>query len=479
MHWLNVLTALIFAILLGKHVAWIVCPYWAKFMPKIWETAVHCVKKAKEVNKDEHSWHNMFFSFVVAVLHRALISRRISHNEKDRFLVDEQNVQPVEKQVLVDLLEWAKFADWAYPFDKNYSNLEDCLNQQGYSLHSHVKDAQPGRVAHYVAINHTEKIILIVPRGSWSTSDIVTNLAGLPVDQQLEQRADDVRLRRIWSHEGFLTAATALAEEYTEFIESTMLQNDDYNLQIVGHSLGAAVACLLGIILRSRLPMLKEPTRLQIFAYAPPPCLNDEASEAVAPFVTSIVWNEDVVPTLSVRNFVSTCKVLAHLNGREKEVYKQFPLPRALFSAVTSLLGFQTISEHRLDDIQADALEYLKTKHHEQQQQQDQQKSSDMSPELFVPGKVIYLWERVHKNVPTGYINGVTAQGSTFRHLAFVVPTTKSVGNHFLASYKEGMQRFLDQADSDDYKECRQSLVLQHRNSLTTPLTYDMERLGG
>jgi hypothetical protein len=59
----------------------------------------------------------------------------------------------------------------------------------------------------------------------------------------------------IYGHEGILVAANRLANDVELLVEELLLPNQ-YKLLITGHSLGAGVAALLGVILRSKFPTL-------------------------------------------------------------------------------------------------------------------------------------------------------------------------------------------------------------------------------
>ncbi|XP_010999987.1 PREDICTED: uncharacterized protein LOC105107673 isoform X2 [Populus euphratica] len=69
---------------------------------------------------------------------------------------------------------------------------------------------------------------------------------------------------------------------------------DGYSLRIVGHSLGGAIAALLGLRLYRQYPAL------HVYAYGPLPCVDLVIAEACSEFVTSIVHNNEFSARLSV-----------------------------------------------------------------------------------------------------------------------------------------------------------------------------------
>ncbi|KAJ7957348.1 Sn1-specific diacylglycerol lipase beta [Quillaja saponaria] len=67
-----------------------------------------------------------------------------------------------------------------------------------------------------------------------------------------------------------------------------------YNVRIVGHSLGGAIAALLGLRLYRRYP------NLHVYAYGPLPCLDSVVANACSEFVTSIVHDNEFSSRLSI-----------------------------------------------------------------------------------------------------------------------------------------------------------------------------------
>ena len=64
-----------------------------------------------------------------------------------------------------------------------------------------------------------------------------------------------------------------------------------FRLRLVGHSLGAATACLLAIMLRRRSyeELGFSPDIVSAVGYATPPCVSKELAESCADFVTTVV----------------------------------------------------------------------------------------------------------------------------------------------------------------------------------------------
>ncbi|OAY69329.1 hypothetical protein ACMD2_24126 [Ananas comosus] len=71
-----------------------------------------------------------------------------------------------------------------------------------------------------------------------------------------------------------------------------------YKVHIVGHSLGGAVATLLGLRLYGRYP------NLHVYAYGTLPCLDFVLAEACSDFITTIVYNDEYSARLSVSSIL-------------------------------------------------------------------------------------------------------------------------------------------------------------------------------
>ncbi|KAG8054329.1 hypothetical protein GUJ93_ZPchr0001g31284 [Zizania palustris] len=71
-----------------------------------------------------------------------------------------------------------------------------------------------------------------------------------------------------------------------------------YNIEIVGHSLGGAVAALLGIRLYGRFP------KLHVYAYGAAPCVDYMIADACSQFVTSIVHSDEFSARLSMNSII-------------------------------------------------------------------------------------------------------------------------------------------------------------------------------
>ena len=261
------------------------------------------------------------------------ISSRSATNEIVSTVDNNNNNQNRHVQLLYGMDELFEFADWAYDEIPNDKPLKVALREVGFVLVRHDKIALPGQVAHYVAISKERKIALIGIKGTSNFEDLLTDCCGQAVSFNLTTPfvpggiTTDLRC-----HEGILLAATRLADDVDTLIEELLLPNQ-YKLVITGHSLGAGVAAVLGILLRSRFPQLQAESErttfkddnghddlpLRVVAFASPPVLDHDNALACASFCTTVVNNSDVVPRASLSNLVVLLEFLKAVSQRLEE----------------------------------------------------------------------------------------------------------------------------------------------------------------
>ena len=165
----------------------------------------------------------------------------------------------VMEEELSALSKYLDFADWAYL--ESQIQVEKLLRPLDYKLIRFDNATEPGRVGHYIAVHHEQKQVVIAIKGTSTLSDVFTDLIGKAVPHTMEG-GEEIRF-----HEGMYTAARLLEEDTFHLVERFFVPQG-YKLNICGHSLGAGVSSILGMILRKRLPRLD----LQVYAFATPAC---------------------------------------------------------------------------------------------------------------------------------------------------------------------------------------------------------------
>lgn len=129
-------------------------------------------------------------------------------------------------------------------------------------------------------------------RGSWSVSDIFTDLAAIPRAFNAPGLPPDTV-----AHHGMSICCEKILASLMEdnLLDKALNQYPDYDFVITGHSLGAGLAVLLGAKLRSTY------TSLRVFAFATPSgLLSREAVKFTEQFVMTVVIGDDFVARISI-----------------------------------------------------------------------------------------------------------------------------------------------------------------------------------
>ncbi|XP_058141746.1 diacylglycerol lipase-beta isoform X3 [Dasypus novemcinctus] len=161
-----------------------------------------------------------------------------------------------------------------------------------------------------VALDHQREAVVVSVRGTMSLQDILTDLSAESETLDVECEVQDCL-----AHKGISQAARYV---YQRLINDGILSQafsiaPEYRLVIVGHSLGAGAAALLGIMLRSAYPQVR------CYTFSPPRgLLSKSLHEYSKNFIVSLVLGMDVIPRLSVTNLEDLKKrllrVVAHCN---------------------------------------------------------------------------------------------------------------------------------------------------------------------
>ncbi len=93
----------------------------------------------------------------------------------------------------------------------------------------------------------------------------------------------------------FLLSSDSLAKQRTAgiaemTIDTVQAVKDDYQVTLVGHSLGAGAAALLAMMLRA-----KGITNMHCYAFAPPMCCEPDLAASCSDHVTSVVFRDDII----------------------------------------------------------------------------------------------------------------------------------------------------------------------------------------
>lgn len=177
--------------------------------------------------------------------------------------------------------------------------------------------------AYFIVVLHHARTVVIAVRGTETPEDLITDglcrectLSAEDLDGLMSHPCSDIRqnIKTSFPHYGHSGIAVAARELFLQiegnrgnsgdeepalrsYLSSLMgpgCECDGYKLRIVGHSLGGAIAAMLGLRLYNRYP------NLHVYAYGSLPCVDSVVAEACSDFVTSIVYNNEFSARLSV-----------------------------------------------------------------------------------------------------------------------------------------------------------------------------------
>ena len=173
-----------------------------------------------------------------------------------------------------------------------------------------------------IVLDHRWKTVVLAIRGTLSIEDCIVDvlvdpesLEGLGAEYGFDGQGQAC-------HSGALDETRWIMDDLRahRILERLLLgpncEYPHYNLRIVGHSLGAACACLLSFMLRRQYPTLR------CVCYSPPGgFITRKLAEGCKDFVSSFVLDSDLVPRLSVDS-------MEHLRNEVLEVIGRIKVPK-------------------------------------------------------------------------------------------------------------------------------------------------------
>ncbi|XP_015942351.1 uncharacterized protein LOC107467700 isoform X1 [Arachis duranensis] len=178
------------------------------------------------------------------------------------------------------------------------------------------------QAAYFIVVLHHLRTVVITIRGTETPEDLITDglckectlstkdLAGLTNCSHIPSNIKKIVTSSFphHAHSGIVEAARELFMQIEgnadiHSTESYGLLSQllgvgcecyGYNIRIVGHSLGGAIAALLGLQLYSRYP------NLHVYSFGPLPCVDFVVANACSEFITSIIYGNEFSSRLSI-----------------------------------------------------------------------------------------------------------------------------------------------------------------------------------
>lgn len=163
--------------------------------------------------------------------------------------------------------------------------------------------------AHFIVLDHRERAVILVIRGSLDLEDVVTIVEVAPTHH-------DERLLGRGCHGGMAAAARTLVARHERLLRDTLHRHPGYRLDLAGHSLGAGIATFAAVLLQRALP---HRTVVHAYAFAPPCSLPLRESGRHDALVDAYVYAADVVPRLSVGSVHGLCEAVEAVTRRHDD----------------------------------------------------------------------------------------------------------------------------------------------------------------
>ncbi|CAG9814969.1 unnamed protein product [Phaedon cochleariae] len=243
-----------------------------------------------------------------------------------------------------------------------------------------------GQTPFFVAIDYDRKKVVISIRGTLSMKDILTDLNAEGETLPLSPPRDD------WlGHKGMVQAAQYILEKLDEeqLIERAWSHKvergtGDFGIVIVGHSLGAGTASILGILLRQRHP------DLLCYCYSPPGgLLSSPAVDYTKEFTVSVVVGKDVVPRIGLHQMETLRTDLINAIKRSVD-----PKWKTIACSVLCCGCSQPTSAVELSTGEKDVSEYMRCKENARclgLHPSDSSIALTSHQPLFPPGRIVHI----------------------------------------------------------------------------------------
>ncbi|KFA47516.1 hypothetical protein S40293_02180 [Stachybotrys chartarum IBT 40293] len=203
-------------------------------------------------------------------------------------------------------------------------------------------------LVHYISLDHEAKAVVLVCRGTLGFEDVLADLA-----------CDYTYLkwggRNYKVHKGIHASAQRLLYggdgRVLVTLKEALREFPDFGLVMCGHSLGGAVASLLGVMLSEPNPTgtgfvtssLQTPKevymrlpagrRIHVYAYGPPGSMSRSLSKITRGLITSVVHGNDLVPSLSLGTLHDFQSVAASVRNDKKV---QLDIRQRIWSSITA-----------------------------------------------------------------------------------------------------------------------------------------------
>ena len=166
--------------------------------------------------------------------------------------------------------------------------------------------------AFYVAVDREKENIVLAVRGTLESSDMITDVVSRPIKAQFPTKASNPSIVG-HVHSGIWAAANFVLEQSLPYLQNAVKSNPEYPILVTGHSMGGGCAALLALLLRTH-PDLDNRGSVRAVCLAPAAVMDEELSKLCCGFVTSLVYNFDLVPRVNIQSVAAFVRETASLS---------------------------------------------------------------------------------------------------------------------------------------------------------------------
>ncbi|KAL8142610.1 hypothetical protein V2J09_015642, partial [Rumex salicifolius] len=366
------------------------------------------------------------------------------HQASANPLEDVQGVQISSEPVVHDLIYHLELAKGCYKDSAaclaKYSMLREI------NVLKFVKVSSMLRPGYYIAIDPRKKLVILGIRGTHSVYDLITDI--------VSSSNEEVTFEGYSTHFGVAESARWFLTHEMKRIKKCLDENKGFRLRLVGHSLGAATASLLAVMLRKK--SCKElgfdPDRVTAVGFATPPCVSKELAESCSDFINTVVMQDDIVPRLSIATLARLRNEIVQTDWRsvlEKEDWKS--VVEFVTNAQQVMSSVQDVARKVADyakfrgitdssDAPPEALNNSPpTSNTPALPKKEEAKETAPHNELFVPGTVYYL----KRNFDSKIEYFTLWKRNKGQHFQRILLSNKLISNHKCDSHYHALRDVL------------------------------------
>lgn len=267
---------------------------------------VEAVEMLKEISGVDVAWPVSVNQLSAAMYYLLAKGRGERGAAPDAEHEEHRTCPPISDGLLQDLLNVAPLA-LHFAYCENPVKMQLKAQQQGWRLIFSHPQVQPGQPAFALFCHLKEKDACVVVRGPDHVHDVIPEVRGLPLPFPHDEAAASggsnggkggangwAKLSTEWLAScGIGEAAHWVFSEVYPHIRRLMAEG--YSFTLLGHSLGGAVAALLGVLLREE----GITDGIRCYSFGSPSCVNSNLAQLCEAFSTVVILHDDIIPRVT------------------------------------------------------------------------------------------------------------------------------------------------------------------------------------